>query len=256
MSRVAVFNQKGGVGKTTTALNLSAALHQQRSKNLLIDMDPQGHLTDIFQREKTPSEKSLFDFYKNNTPLLKLTANWENLGDIIPSHSELIKVDSLFGKGPAILNKLRLGLNSIEEHRKYHNIIMDCCPYLGVLSLNAIFTADVVLVPVASDFLSLTGARKIDKTLKALERVLKKRVERRYVMTMFDKRRKMPFEVYDKASELFGDELCKTVINTNVALAESPFHKKDIFNYQRNSKGAEDYKALTDELIKHNLVNS
>ena len=163
MSRVAIFNHKGGVGKTTTALNLSAALHQRKSKSLLIDMDPQGHLTDIYQKEKIPSEDSLFDFYQNNTLLSKLITQWENLGDVIPSHSELIKVDSIFGKGPAILNKLNLGLESLATEQKHDNIIMDCCPYLGVLSLNAVFAADLIIVPLASDFLSLKSAQKIEK---------------------------------------------------------------------------------------------
>ena len=255
MSRTAVFNQKGGVGKTTTSLNLAAALNQNKAKTLLIDMDPQGHLTEINEAHKIASEKSLFDFYQNATPLKELIIEWEGVSDIIPSHKQLIKVDSNYGKGPAILNKLNNGLNALEKEVEYDNVIMDCCPYVGVLSLNAIFSADLVIIPISSDFLSLKSALKVEKSLHSLESVLKKRVDRRYVLTSFDQRRKMSFEVLRQAETMFGQDLCKTKINANVALAESPYHQKDIFSYQASSQGAEDYYALTAELISDLLLN-
>lgn len=255
MSRVAVFNQKGGVGKTTTSLNLAAALNHNKAKSLLIDMDPQGHLTEINEHLKPDAEKSLFDYYQNNTPLKTLIVEWANVSDIIPSHKQLIKVDSNYGKGPAILNKLNYGLTALEKEVDYDNIIMDCCPYVGVLSLNAIFAADLVIVPIFSDFLSLKSALKVEKSLHSLESVLKKRLDRRYVLTSFDQRRKMSFEVLKQAETLFGPDLCKTVINANVALAESPYHHQDIFNYQEKSQGAQDYYALTSELLRDLLVN-
>jgi chromosome partitioning protein len=255
MSRVVVFNQKGGVGKTTTALNLGAALNRSQAKTLLIDMDPQGHLTEIHQKLKEMSNKSLFDFYQENTPLSELITAWENIGDIIPYHSELVKVDSAYGKGPAILNKLNHGLSALEKERDYDNIIIDCCPYLGVLSLNAIFASDLIKIPNSSDYLSLKSALKVEKTLHALENVLKKRVDRRYLLTSFDKRRNMSFDVLKQSGTLFGQDLCKTIINESVAVAESPYHQKDIFSYQASSKGAEDYYALTAELVRDLLIS-
>ncbi len=255
MSRVAVFNQKGGVGKTTTTLNIGAALNRNNANTLLIDMDPQCHLSDIHADLKELSGKHLFDFYESSTPLSALITKWGGVGDIIPSHKQLIKVDSNYGKGPGILNKLNYGLNALEKEHNYDNIIIDCCPYIGVLSLNAIFAADLVIIPISSDFLSLKSALKVEKSLHALEGVLKKRMDRRYLLTSFDQRRKMSFEVLKQAETLFGEDLCKTVIKENVSLAESPYHQKDIFSYQANSQGAEDYYAVTSELLKDLLLN-
>jgi chromosome partitioning protein len=117
-----------------------------------------------------------------------------------------------------------------------------------VLSLNAIFAADRILVPVSSDYLSLRGALQIEHTLKALEPVLKRRIERRYLLTRFDRRRKMSFDIQVRLSAQFGAELCETVISENVALAEAPALSRDIFAHNPGSRGAHDYLALMAEL--------
>ncbi|MDX1914991.1 MAG: ParA family protein [Methylophilus sp.] len=254
MTRIAIFNQKGGVGKTTTALNLAAAMSRRQLVPLMIDMDPQAHLTQIHNASQDIGNHHLFSFYKESLPLSQLILPWEGLGKIIPSHKELIKVDSVFGKGPSILNRLRYGLDALDSHSPNLNSIMDCCPYLGVLSLNAIFAADLIIIPIASDFLSLKGAKKVDQTLRALEPVLKRRVPRRYLITRYDRRRSMTFSVEKEAFECFGEDLCKTVISENVTIAESPQYHQDIFSFSMNSTGAQDYRALLDELLKDGLI--
>jgi len=254
MRRIAVFNQKGGVGKTTSVLNLAAAMLSQKQSPLLIDMDPQCHLTEILTDALPGSQRSLFGFYQNNTPLDELMVPWNDAGLLIPAHRELAKVDSIFGKGPSILNRLRSGLDNLEKKISADTILLDCCPYLGVLSLNAVFAADLMIVPISSDFLSLQGAQKVEKTLKALENVLKRRVPRRYLLTCYDRRRSMTFDVEKLAQQYFGPELCQTVISENVAVAESPQAKQDIFRYDSHAKGAHDYMALLQELNNIDLA--
>ena len=254
MTRIAVFNQKGGVGKTTTVLNLAAALQRRHASTLLIDMDPQGHLTQIHEHPIPSAKDSLFGFYQDNKPLSQLVMEWEGVGQLIPSHRELIKVDSIYGRGPAILNRLKYGLEALEKEVTPHTTLIDCCPYLGVLALSAIFAADVVLIPISSDFLSLQGAQKVEQTLRALEPVLKKRIERRYLITCYDRRRGMTFEVQSQAKAKFDKEVCETVISENVAVAESPQFKQDVFRYNASSTGAQDYEALLQELLASEMI--
>jgi chromosome partitioning protein len=250
--RIAIFNQKGGVGKTTTALNLGAALSRAGRPPLLLDLDPQGHLSSIHGRAPLEANRSLFAFYQDLCSLKELELDWTHIGQLIPAHQQLIKVDSIFGKGPAILNKLRHGLEILEEAYPERPCIIDCCPYIGVLALNAIFASDRLIIPVSTDYLSLQAAEQITHTLQVLEPVMKRRVERRYLLTRFDRRRRMSDDVRNKLRERYGAEVLETVISENVSVAESPSLNQDVFRHNASSPGAHDYKKLLDELVSCN----
>ena len=247
MAKIAVFNQKGGVGKTTTTLNLVALLARRRADPLVIDLDPQAHLTAVCGAAVTAPERSLYGFYCNGASLGGLIkfvkAGWK----IIPAHLDLSKVDTQFGRGPHVLNRLNAGILR-ENLNSDRPILMDACPMLGVLSLNSVFAADHVLIPISADYLAIQGAIQTERMLRALEHVLKKRVERRYLITRFDARRKMSWDIDRKLRERFGAEVCETRIAENVSLAESPSFKRDVFEHAPDSRGALDHAALLDEL--------
>jgi chromosome partitioning protein len=252
--RLTVFNQKGGVGKTTTVLNLGAALSRRKLAPVLVDLDAQAHLTSILVPD-LGAGGNLFAFYSDSRPLRMLSRPvvlGDGAGDLIPAHAELVKVDTMFGKGPHILNRLKEGLDAAYDSNgdsAARPVLIDCCPMLGVLSLSGIFASERVLIPISTDFLAMRGALQLENTLRALEHVLKSRVQRRYLLTRFDARRRMSHDIAAQLLERFGTELCQTRITENVSVAESPAKGRDIFRHAPDSKGAKDYEALLEELL-------
>lgn len=254
MTIVAVFNQKGGVGKTTTAVNLAAALASRGHQTVGVDLDPQAQFSAILGATARSGDDSICSLFQRNRPLRETIQKTGSGISVIPSHIELAKVDALYGKGYNAINKLNVNLKAEKTDIASDHWILDCCPMIGVLSLNAIFASDGLIVPISADYLSLKAAIQTEKTLNALEGVLKRRINRRYLLTRFDSRRRMAKNILVLAQMQFGADVCRTLISENVSLAESPSLNKTIFEHAPKSQGAEDYDALLDELIKSRFI--
>ncbi|OGT03869.1 MAG: ATPase [Gallionellales bacterium RBG_16_57_15] len=248
MAIITVFNQKGGVGKTTTCLNVTAALDIVQQCPIALDLDPQGHLTLSCGIKGMSPDSGMAAFFKHNTPLDSLLRQTLRGWQIIPATLELAKIDALYGSDAKAATMLKQGLRE-ELALTGAPILIDCCPMLGVLTLNALLATDRVLIPVSADFLSLQGVHRLDIALNVLEKKLQRKFERRIVVTRFDSRRRLSYDIYDKLKERYGAQVCSTRICENVSLAASPMHNMDIFAFAPHSPGAADYLALTKELL-------
>jgi chromosome partitioning protein len=254
MAVIAVFNQKGGVGKTTTALNIWAGLALLNTDPLAIDLDPQGHLTLASGTKSVAANNSIYAFFEKGIPLARMTQHSPSGRRLIAATLDLSKVDALRGADSQIALRLRNGIQ-VAFGASTAPVIIDCCPMLSVLTLNALIAADRVLIPVSADYLSLQGVERLDRALNVLEVKFARRIERRVVVTRFDARRKLSFAIYDELKNRYGALLCATRIVENVNLAESPMHGKDIYAFAPASPGARDYRALVQELGSAGFFN-
>lgn len=250
---IAVANQKGGVGKTTTSINLAAGLAYLHKKVLLIDLDPQGNATQGSMANREPIELSTYDILLGDTSIkdAKISLKLPPM-DIIPSTIELAGADLVMaqiseGREKNLKNKLS------EVKSSYDYIIIDCPPSLGLLNTNALTAADSVIIPVQCEYYALEGLTQILSTIRLVQRKFNPNLRIEGVLlTMFDVRNNLSLEVQQEVRKYLKEKVYKTSIPRNVKLSEAPSSGQSIFEYDINATGAKAYAALAKEVIKQN----
>ena len=244
---IATVNQKGGVGKTTTCVNLAAALAEAGQRVLLCDFDPQANATSGMGVDKTVS-KGVYDVLIGESPAAEAVVH-TRFGDVLPSNKALAgaAIELIGMENREFL--LRDALDSLRE--QYDFIFIDCPPSLELLTLNALCAADTILVPVQAEYYALEGLSDLMNTIRLVRRGLNPRLELEGVLlTMFDGRTNLALQVAEEVKHYFPSKVYATVIPRNVRLSEAPSHGKPITAYDRSSRGAEAYTTLAAEFLK------
>lgn len=248
MRIISLVNQKGGVGKTTTTNNLGASLVKAGKRVLLIDLDPQANLS-YSLGVRGEDYKSVYEVLRGTAKLKDIILTHKNGVDLAPSHINLSGVELELASQVGREQILKDALKGVADNYDY--ILIDCAPSLGIITLNALVASKEVFIPVQTEVLALQGMSKLLSTIKLVRERLNPELEVTGVIgTMYDSRKKLSEEVIDNLEEHFSGKLFKTLIRSNVSLAESPSSGVDIISYKADSYGAKDYQALAEEVIK------
>ncbi len=249
---ISIANQKGGVGKTTTSVNLSAALGVLEKKVLLIDADPQGNASSGLGFELNNGHKGLYDILNGSEPIKKVInkSTSPNL-DVISSNIDLVGIEIELINETKREYRLKSELDSVSN--SYDFVIIDCAPSLGLITINALTACNSVIVPIQCEYFALEGLGKLLNTIKSIQKLHNKDLDiEGLLLTMFDTRLRLSNQVVDEVIKHFGEMVFKTIIKRNIKLGEAPGFGKDIISYDATSKGTKNYLSLANEIIQKN----